>query len=123
MERSASPVPVSADGIGGDVSGEREKGNGDDAQGGLLAGLTHGVVAGGELPGDRGGGGDFDDGIEAEADQRGGGANVRMRQATASEAHGRGLCPVNALAHSWRAGPSRFGGTVVSFVLADAWSS
>jgi anti-sigma regulatory factor (Ser/Thr protein kinase) len=50
-------------------------------------------------------------------------ANVRMRQAAADEAHGRGLCLVNALADSWRAGPSRFGGTVVSFVVADAWPS
>ena len=41
----------------------------------LLPGLAHGVVAGGELPGDRGGGGDLDDGVQAEADQRGGGGD------------------------------------------------
>ncbi|UGY92341.1 ATP-binding protein [Streptomyces gobiensis] len=46
---------------------------------------------------------------------------VRMRQAAADEAHGRGLCLVSALADSWHAGPSRFGGTMVSFVVADAW--
>lgn len=46
--------------------------------------------------------------------------NVRMRHPTANEAHGRGLCLVNALSHSWHAGPSPFGGTLVSFVVADA---
>jgi anti-sigma regulatory factor (Ser/Thr protein kinase) len=50
-------------------------------------------------------------------------ASVRMRQPRASDAHGRGLRLVNSLAHSWLAGPSRFGGTVVSFVVADAWPS
>ncbi|MEU0806049.1 ATP-binding protein [Streptomyces sp. NPDC005970] len=48
-------------------------------------------------------------------------ANVRMREAAAHEAHGRGLFLVNALADSWHAGPSRFGGTVVSFTLQQAW--
>jgi anti-sigma regulatory factor (Ser/Thr protein kinase) len=48
-------------------------------------------------------------------------ANVRMRKPSADEAHGRGLRLVNALAESWHAGPSRFGGTMVSFVVADAW--
>lgn len=47
-----------ADGVDGDVRGEREEGDGDDPQGVLFAGLAYGVVAGGELPGDRGGGGD-----------------------------------------------------------------
>ena len=48
-------------------------------------------------------------------------ANVRMRQPEANDAHGRGLLLVDSLAHSWHAGPSRFGGTVVSFEMADAW--
>ncbi|MFF3257374.1 ATP-binding protein [Actinacidiphila glaucinigra] len=50
-------------------------------------------------------------------------ASVRLRYPAANEAHGRGLWLVNALADSWRAGPSRFGGTVVSFEMADAWPS
>ncbi|MBT2510823.1 ATP-binding protein [Streptomyces sp. ISL-98] len=48
-------------------------------------------------------------------------AQVRMRCAAADEAHGRGLCLVNALADSWSAGPSRFGGTMVSFLVDGAW--
>ncbi|MCM2420215.1 ATP-binding protein [Streptomyces sp. RKAG293] len=50
-------------------------------------------------------------------------ACVRMRRPAADVAHGRGLCLVNALADSWHVGPSLFGGTVVSFVVADAWQS
>lgn len=49
--------------------------------------------------------------------------SVRMQCPKANEAHGRGLFLVDSLAHSWRAGPSRFGGTVVSFEMADAWAS
>lgn len=48
-------------------------------------------------------------------------ANVRLRRPGADEAHGRGLLLVDSIAESWRSGPSRFGGTVVSFVMADAW--
>ncbi|WP_329400711.1 ATP-binding protein [Streptomyces melanogenes] len=48
-------------------------------------------------------------------------ANVRMRRPGANDAHGRGLLLVDALAHSWHAGPSHLGGTAVSFVVADAW--
>ncbi|MFE9941643.1 ATP-binding protein [Streptomyces hirsutus] len=48
-------------------------------------------------------------------------ANVRLRRPDADEAHGRGLLLVDSLAASWHSGPSRFGGTVVSFVMADAW--
>jgi anti-sigma regulatory factor (Ser/Thr protein kinase) len=48
-------------------------------------------------------------------------ANVRMRQPGANDAHGRGLLLVDSIADSWHSGPSRFGGTVVSFVVADAW--
>ena len=48
-------------------------------------------------------------------------ANVRMRCPEANDAHGRGLLLVDTIAESWHSGPSRFGGTVVSFVVADAW--
>ncbi|CAL9531517.1 ATP-binding protein [Streptomyces sp. enrichment culture] len=47
--------------------------------------------------------------------------NVRLRHPDADQAHGRGLLLVDAIAHSWRSGPSDYGGTVVSFVMADAW--
>ncbi|MGW4020403.1 ATP-binding protein [Streptomyces sp. NPDC005009] len=50
-------------------------------------------------------------------------ANVRLRRPDADDAHGRGLLLVDAIAASWYSGPSRFGGTVVSFELADAWPS
>ncbi|MEU5119063.1 ATP-binding protein [Streptomyces asoensis] len=50
-------------------------------------------------------------------------ARVRLRQPDAVDAHGRGLLLVDSIAESWHAGPSRFGGTVVSFVMADAWPS
>ncbi|WP_043728521.1 ATP-binding protein [Streptomyces zinciresistens] len=50
-------------------------------------------------------------------------ANVRMRRPEAADAHGRGLLLVDSIAESWHAGPSRFGGTVVSFVMADAWAT
>jgi anti-sigma regulatory factor (Ser/Thr protein kinase) len=48
-------------------------------------------------------------------------ANVRLRQPEANDAHGRGLLLVDSIADSWHSGPSRFGGTVVSLVVADAW--
>ncbi|MGW3682495.1 ATP-binding protein [Streptomyces prasinus] len=48
-------------------------------------------------------------------------ADVRLRRPDADDVHGRGLLLVNSLAASWHFGPSRFGGTVVSFVMADAW--
>jgi anti-sigma regulatory factor (Ser/Thr protein kinase) len=48
-------------------------------------------------------------------------ANVRLRHPEADDAHGRGLLLVDSIADSWRSGPSCFGGTVVSFVVADAW--
>ena len=41
-----------------------------------------------------------------------------MRRPEVSEAHGRGLFLVDAVADSWHSGPSRFGGTVVSAVVA-----
>lgn len=49
-------------------------------------------------------------------------ASVRLRKPDASDAHGRGLLLVDSIADSWHSGPSRFGGTVVSFTMADAWS-
>jgi hypothetical protein len=48
---------------------------------------------------------------------------VRLRCPAADDAHGRGLLLVDSLAESWHAGPSRFGGTVVTFRMADAWPS
>ena len=48
-------------------------------------------------------------------------ASVRLRRPDANDAHGRGLLLVDSIADSWHSGPSRFGGTVVSFVVADAW--
>ncbi|MFD0056998.1 ATP-binding protein [Streptomyces sp. NPDC127168] len=48
-------------------------------------------------------------------------ANVRLRRPDAGDAHGRGLLLVDAIAASWHSGPSRFGGTAVSFVMAEAW--
>ncbi|MBD0744104.1 ATP-binding protein [Streptomyces sp. CBMA152] len=50
-------------------------------------------------------------------------ANVQMRRPEANDAHGRGLLLVDSIADSWHHGPSRLGGTVVSFVVADAWPS
>jgi anti-sigma regulatory factor (Ser/Thr protein kinase) len=50
-------------------------------------------------------------------------ASVRLRRPDANDAHGRGLLLVDSIAESWHSGPSRFGGTVVSFVVADAWPS
>ncbi|MGW0960292.1 ATP-binding protein [Streptomyces gelaticus] len=48
-------------------------------------------------------------------------ADVRLVRPEANDAHGRGLLLVDAIADSWCVGPSRLGGTVVSFVVADAW--
>ncbi|MEV0259433.1 ATP-binding protein [Streptomyces sp. NPDC050732] len=48
-------------------------------------------------------------------------ADVRRRDPDADDAHGRGLLLVDALSDSWCAGPSRFGGTVVSFRVDAAW--
>ncbi|MET8489815.1 ATP-binding protein [Streptomyces tendae] len=45
---------------------------------------------------------------------------VRLRCPEANDAHGRGLL-VDSAADSWHAGPSHFGGTVVSFEMANAW--
>lgn len=47
--------------------------------------------------------------------------NVRMREATADDEHGRGLRLVHVLADSWSAGPSPYGGTMVSFTMRKAW--
>ncbi|MDV9196076.1 MULTISPECIES: ATP-binding protein [unclassified Streptomyces] len=48
-------------------------------------------------------------------------ADVRLRHPDADDVHGRGLLLVDLIADSWHSGPSRFGGAVVAFVLADAW--
>jgi anti-sigma regulatory factor (Ser/Thr protein kinase) len=48
-------------------------------------------------------------------------ASVQLRHPEADDAHGRGLLLVDSIADSWHSGPSCFGGTVVSFVVADAW--
>ncbi|MEU4486042.1 ATP-binding protein [Streptomyces purpurascens] len=48
-------------------------------------------------------------------------ANVRMRRPEANDAHGRGLLLVDSIAESWHSGPSRFGGTMVSCDVGDAW--
>ncbi|MGV9546937.1 ATP-binding protein [Streptomyces ardesiacus] len=48
-------------------------------------------------------------------------ASVRLRHPDADDAHGRGLLLVDSIADSWYSGPSHLGGTVVVFVVADAW--
>ncbi|NEA47390.1 ATP-binding protein [Streptomyces sp. SID10815] len=48
-------------------------------------------------------------------------ASVQLRRPDADDAHGRGLLLVASIAESWHSGPSRFGGTVVSFTMGDAW--
>ncbi|MFE4719469.1 ATP-binding protein, partial [Streptomyces sp. NPDC056728] len=47
--------------------------------------------------------------------------DVQLCDPDANDAHGRGLRLVDELSDSWSAGPSRFGGTVVSFQVNDAW--
>ncbi len=47
--------------------------------------------------------------------------NVRLCRPDAEETHGRGLLLVDAIADSWHVGLSPFGGTVVSFIVAEAW--
>ncbi|MGZ3099924.1 ATP-binding protein [Streptomyces sp. H62] len=49
--------------------------------------------------------------------------NVRLRHPDAGDAHGRGLLLVDSVSDSWHTGVSRFGGTVVSFRMTDAWPS
>ncbi|MEH0545680.1 ATP-binding protein [Streptomyces sp. B21-105] len=61
--------------------------------------------------------------LKVEVHNAGFPARVRLRRPDAADAHGRGLLLVDSIADSWRCGPSRFGGTVVSFVMADAWPS
>ncbi|GGQ56366.1 ATP-binding protein [Streptomyces asoensis] len=59
--------------------------------------------------------------LKVEVHNAGFPARARLRQPDAVDAHGRGLLLVDSIAESWHSGPSRFGGTVVSFVMADAW--
>ncbi|MFD8899113.1 ATP-binding protein [Streptomyces sp. WAC8370] len=47
--------------------------------------------------------------------------SVRLRCPDANDAHGRGLLLVDSVADSWHAGPSRFGGTAVTFEMTNAW--
>ncbi|MFE2042468.1 ATP-binding protein [Streptomyces sp. NPDC059477] len=61
------------------------------------------------------------DSLRVEVHNPGYPANVQLRRPDANDAHGRGLLLVDAIADSWHSGPSRFGGTVVSFTVADAW--
>lgn len=61
--------------------------------------------------------------LRVEVHNPGAPAAVRLRTPDADDAHGRGLLLVDSIADSWHSGPSRFGGTVVSFVVADAWPS
>ncbi len=48
-------------------------------------------------------------------------AAVHLCQPDTDDAHGRGLLLVDSIATSWNHGPSHYGGTKVSFVMADAW--
>ncbi|THA72956.1 ATP-binding protein [Streptomyces sp. A0958] len=50
-------------------------------------------------------------------------AGVCLRRPDAGDAHGRGLLLVDSIAESWHCGPSPLGGTLVAFVVADAWPS
>ncbi|MEV1065456.1 ATP-binding protein [Streptomyces sp. NPDC050263] len=59
--------------------------------------------------------------LKVEVHNAGFPARVNLRRPDAADAHGRGLLLVDSIADSWHSGPSRFGGTVVSFVMADAW--
>lgn len=61
--------------------------------------------------------------LRVEVHNPGAPAAVRLCKPDADDAHGRGLLLVDSIADSWHCGPSRFGGTVVSFVVADAWPS
>ncbi|WP_435613560.1 ATP-binding protein [Streptomyces sp. bgisy159] len=63
------------------------------------------------------------DSLRVEVHNPGFPANVRRRRPDANDAHGRGLLLVDSIADSWHSGPSRFGGTVVSFMVDDAWTS
>ncbi|MFF8992722.1 ATP-binding protein [Streptomyces sp. NPDC014983] len=63
----------------------------------------------------------YDTSLRVEVHNPGFPANVRLRRPDAEDAHGRGLLLVDSIAESWHSGPSRFGGTVVAFVMADAW--
>lgn len=50
-------------------------------------------------------------------------AHVRLRSPQATEAHGRGLLLVDALADEWWSGPSRHGGTAVVFLMHRAFKT
>jgi anti-sigma regulatory factor (Ser/Thr protein kinase) len=61
--------------------------------------------------------------LKVEVHNAGFPAGGKLRRPDAADAHGRGLLLVDSIADSWHSGPSHFGGTVVSFVMADAWPS
>lgn len=44
-----------------------------------------------------------------------------MRRPDDDDTHGRVLLLIDSITDSWHSGPSRFGGTVVSFVMVDPW--
>ncbi|EYT80746.1 ATP-binding protein [Streptomyces sp. NPDC018057] len=50
-------------------------------------------------------------------------ADVHLGRPDSDDTHGRGLLLVDSLAASWKCTPSHFGGTAVSFVMAEAWPS
>jgi anti-sigma regulatory factor (Ser/Thr protein kinase) len=60
-------------------------------------------------------------GLHVEVHNPGSPFKVRMLESPEDSEHGRGLCLVDALADSWDIKPSKYGGTVVSFVMTDAW--
>ncbi|KRV48502.1 hypothetical protein AQ490_24835 [Wenjunlia vitaminophila] len=61
------------------------------------------------------------DGLRVDVHSPGHPGRVRMRPPSQEYLFGRGLHLVNELADRWAVGSSRFGGTVVSFTVADAW--
>ena len=70
---SADHAGQRREGMGHEVGGEGEERDRSDTQGGVFTRFAPSGVAGGELPGDRGGRGHLDDRVDAESDQGGGG--------------------------------------------------
>ncbi|KUF20089.1 ATP-binding protein [Streptomyces silvensis] len=61
------------------------------------------------------------DALRVDVHNSGWPAHVRMRSPDVTEAHGRGLLLVDELADEWWSGPSAYGGTVVVFVMRQAF--
>jgi anti-sigma regulatory factor (Ser/Thr protein kinase) len=59
--------------------------------------------------------------LRVEVHSPGAPAKVRVLPYAEDSENGRGLWLVEALTDSWDVGPSTFGGTVVSFVMVNAW--